>query len=253
MSLAFGGVEYKLGEDDDLVMVCGQDWTTFGSSTLPSLLETTFIGWGFGTLSERAPQFRFGWLHDFGGFKLLPEIAVVLPAFGNLPTDLANQLAFGERQGADSGRPEVEGRIVGQFQLDHAPRGAPAQLIATFVDSRREAIVAPTGVPAAFKPAFPQGVTLTSKRDGFSAEAQLPTRFATLLSKFYSGNDLLFIFAGQFFSNFNDTAGLIGPTAAGLSFDGSSTVIFRSTAAGNPTFAPHPPIRSPRRFANHSP
>ncbi len=248
--LAFGRVDYKLGEHDNLSMLFGQDWTPFGSSTLPSLLETTFIGWGFGTLSERAPQFRFGWLHDFGGFKLLPEIAVVLPAFGNLPTDLANQLAFGERQGADSGRPEVEGRIVGQFQLDHAPGVAPAQLIASFVDSRREAIVAPTGVPAAFKPAFPQGVTLTSKRDGFSAEAQLPTRFATLLAKFYSGSDLRFFFAGQFFSNFNDTAGLIGPTAAGLSVDGSSTVIFGTNAAGNPTFAPQRPIRAQGGFAN---
>jgi hypothetical protein len=247
--LAFGRVDYKLGEHDNLSALFGQDWTPFGSSTLPSLLETTFIGWGFGTLSERAPQFRFGWLHDFDRFKLLPEVAVVLPAYGNLPSDVGNQLGFGERQGADSGRPEVEGRVVGQFQLDHSPGVAPAQLIASFVDSRRTAIVAPTGVPVAFRAAFPQGVTTTSKRDGFSAEAQLPTRFATLLAKFYTGSDLRFFFAGQFFSNFNDTAGLTGP-ANGASVDGSSTIVFGTNAAGNPAFAPQRPVRTEGGFLN---
>jgi len=64
----------------------------------------------------------------------MPEVAVVFPAFGDVPanvaklrtgtltvTGVANQLGYGERQGTDSGRPEVQGRIVGQFQLDHAP------------------------------------------------------------------------------------------------------------------------------------
>jgi hypothetical protein len=138
---------------------------------------------------------------------------------------------------------------VGQFQLDHSPGVAPAQLIASFVDSRRTAIVTPTGVPAAFRAAFPQGVTTSSKRDGFSAEAQLPTRFATLLAKFYTGSDLRFFFAGQFFSNFNDTAGLVG-TANGASVDGSSTVVFGTNAAGNPTIAPQRPLRTEGGFVN---
>jgi hypothetical protein len=66
---------------------------------------------------------RFGWTHDFGGFKLMPEVAAVLPSSGNVPTGAANlgsQLGYGERQGPDSARPTVEGRIVAQFQLDHA-------------------------------------------------------------------------------------------------------------------------------------
>jgi hypothetical protein len=247
--LVYGRVDFKLGEHDNLSMLFGQDWTPFGSSTMPSLVESMVSGGGFGTIWERAPQFRFGWLHEFSGFKLLPEVAVVLPAFGNLPSDVANQLGFGERQGADSGRPEIEGRIVGQFQLDHSQGVAPAQLIASFVDSRRTAIVSPTGVPAAFKADFPQGVTVTSKRDGFSAEAQLPTRFATLLTKFYSGSDLRFFLGGQLLSNFNDTAGLTG-TATGPSIDGSSIVVFGTDAAGNPTVAPQRPIRSQGGFAN---
>lgn len=247
--LAYGRVDYKLGEHDNLSMLFGQDWTPFGSSTMPSLVEGMGSGGGFGTIWEREPQFRFGWLHEFSGFKLLPEVAVVLPAFGNLPNDIANQLGFGERQGVDSGRPEIEGRVVGQFQLDHSPGVVPAQLIASFVDSRRTAIVSPTGIPATFKPDFPQGVTVTSKRDGFSAEAQLPTRLATLVTKFYSGSDLRFFLGGQLLSNFNDTAGLTG-TATGPSIDGSSILVFGTDAAGNPIVAPQRPIRSQGGFAN---
>src|SRR4029077_18758712 len=100
-----------------------------GSSTLPNLFETTGLGVGFGTLYERDPQIRFGMGHHFGRFGLGPEFAIGMPAFGNLPADLVtngvvnpngegigNQLGFGERQGADSGRPEMQARLVAQFQ-----------------------------------------------------------------------------------------------------------------------------------------
>ena len=55
------------------------------SSTLPNLFETTGLGVGFGTLYTREPQFRVGAEHNFGNFKIGPEFAIVLPAFGNIP------------------------------------------------------------------------------------------------------------------------------------------------------------------------
>src|SRR6266536_4488888 len=148
--------DYAASDKDTIFGVFGQDWTPFGSSTLPATIETTGVGIAFGSLYERAPLIKDGFVHNFGGsrtFKLSPEFAVVLPAFGNLPADvttctipaitvlpttattvtcsvvdgLGNQIGFGERQGTDSARPEVEARLVAQFQLDPAPGVAPAQ------------------------------------------------------------------------------------------------------------------------------
>ncbi|MCV5262561.1 hypothetical protein OFC55_33380, partial [Escherichia coli] len=69
----------------------GQDWTPFGSSTLPNLVETTGYGIGFGTLYERLPQVRVGFNRKLGGtrnFSFQPEFAIALPAYGNLPADV---------------------------------------------------------------------------------------------------------------------------------------------------------------------
>ena len=130
--------------------VAGQDWTPFASSTLPNLFETTGLGLGFGTLYERDPQFRVGMEHNFGGFRSVPVICHRHAGFPNLPADLTtagvvnpngegigNQLGFGERQGADSGKPEVQARVVGQWQLDHAAGVAPAQIIVSGVRGER--------------------------------------------------------------------------------------------------------------------
>src|SRR5437899_848032 len=220
--LAYVRLDYKLGEKDTVSALLGQDWTPFSSSTLPNLLESTILGGGYGTLWERDPQIRFGWTHDFGGFKLMPEVAAVLPASGDVPSaaNLSNQLGYGERQGPDAARPTVEGRIVAQFQLDHAPGVAPAQIIFSGEQGERKAIVTAAGVPVLpatdprgvnfFKTAFPQGATVTSNTDGWTGELQLPTRYFTLLGKYYSGSDLRWFFGGQFFSNYNDTFGLTG-------------------------------------------
>ncbi|HEX2712060.1 MAG TPA: hypothetical protein VHM88_07535, partial [Candidatus Acidoferrales bacterium] len=158
--LGWARVDWKASDQTTLFGLFGQDWTPFGSSTLPNLFETTGLGVGFGSLYERAPQARFGFNYDIGGsrkIKIQPEVAVVLPAFGNLPgdTNLGLQLAFGERQGVDSARPEVEGRLVGQFQLDDAPGVAPAQIIVSGMQGRRTAVVRAADVPAAFQSAFP--------------------------------------------------------------------------------------------------
>jgi len=259
--LAYVRLDYKAGEKDTFSTVLGQDWTPFSSSTLPNLLETTILGGGYGTLWERDPQIRVGWTHDFGGFKLMPEVAAMLPASGDVPgpNNLANQLGFGERQGPDSSRPTVEGRIVAQFQLDHAPGVAPAQIIFSGEQGERKAIVTAAGVPTLaagdprgvnfFKTAFPQGATVTSNTDGWTGELQLPTRYFTLLGKYYTGSDLRWFFGGQFFSNYNDTAGLTG-TATVPSIDGASNVVFGTNASGAAVVAPQRPVRAAGGFVN---
>jgi hypothetical protein len=282
--LAYGRLDYAATDKTTVFGVFGQDWTPFGSTTLPNSLETTGLGFGFGSLYERAPQARAGIVHNFGGsrsVKFFTDFAAVLPAFGNTPSGttfqipgtnpgnnvlnvigpggtvvgtvtipqtsntglgLATQLAIGERQGADSGRPEVEGRAVLQFQLDKAPGVAPAQLIVSGVQAMRRAIVISSNVPTAYKAAFPTGVETESERYGLSLQAQLPTRFATLLASWYRGGDLRFFFGGQFFSHYNATAGLTS-TASAVTIDGSDTVVF-GQASGVPTFAPQKPVRA---------
>jgi hypothetical protein len=294
--LAWGRLDYAASEHSSIYGLFGQDWTLFGSSTLPATIETTGLGLGFGSLYERAAQARFGYLYNFGGsrsVKVLADAAAVVPAFGNVPSGsnfqipgpnpgantfnvvapagglviggvtipagtvigtttipqtpntglgLANQLAFAERQGVDSARPEVQARLTLQWQLDKAPGVAPAQLIVAGVQSERDVIVTSTAVPTAFRAAFPRGVRLDSQRYGINFQAQLPTRYATLIASWYRGADLRFFFAGQLFSNYNNTAGLTG-TAMAASIDGSSAVVF-GLAGGVPTVAPQNPVRA---------
>lgn len=252
MRLAYVRIDRKFSDKTSAFALFGQDWTSFGSSTLPPILETTGLGLGYGILYERAPQFRFGIGRSLGGvrqWRLEPEVAFVLPAFGNTPSDISNQLAFGERQGADSNTPEIQGRFVTQFQLDRAPGVVPAQLIVSGTYGKREAIILAANVPAAFKSAFPTGATAGSSRYGLSAEAQLPTRFFTLLLKGFNGEDLRFYFSGDLFSNFNDTFGLSG-TATAPSIDGSSTVVFGLNGSGVPTVAPQRPVRAVGGFVD---
>jgi hypothetical protein len=263
--LAYGRIDYKFSDRNAVNFLAGQDWTPFTSSTLPYTLETTGTLIGFGVLWERAPQMRVGWTHNFGAFQLMPEFAVVYPAFGNVPANVqtgpgpltagnltvgvANQLGYGERQGADSGRPEVQGRIVAQFQLDHAEGVAPAQIIFSGEQGQRTAIVLRSAVPAAaaFQAAFPNGAAVSSNTAAWTGEFQLPTRFATVIGKYYNGSDLRFYFGGQLFSNFNDTFGLTGTTTV-PSVDGASNVVFGTDANGNPVFAPQRPVRTQGGF-----
>ena len=243
--LAYGRLDYKLDDNDTISALFGQDWTPFASSTLPNMLETTGLGIAFGDPYERAPQFRFGYTHNFGAFQIMPEIAMVLPAVGDTPSaaNIVNQLGYGERQGPDSDSPQVEGRLVGQWQLDHAPGVAPAQLIVSFEEGNRTAIVLAAAVPAAFKAAFPTGARVGSPTNGVDFEWQLPTRYATLIGKVYSGSDLRYYFAGQLFSNYNSTFGLTG-IADATSIDGASTVVFGINGSGTPVVAPQLPVRA---------
>lgn len=249
--LAWARLDYNFNDKNGVFGLFGQDWTPFGSSTLPNLLETTGLGLGFGTLYERAPQARFGYYHLVGGsraVKISPEIAVVLPAYGNTPTDVGSQLGMGERQGADSGRPEIEGRLVTQFQLDQSKGVLPAQLIFSFVQGSRAAILRAQDIPTAFKATFPDGARLETNRFGYTVETQLPTRWFTLLTKFWTGEDLRFFFVGNLLSNFNDTTGLTGTTTAST-MDGSSSVVF-GYRNGVPVIAPQKPVRDIGGFVN---
>ena len=77
--LAWVRLDRAIGEKSSVFALFGQDWTPFGSSTLPNLFETTGLGLGFGTLYERAPQARFGYGYNFGGdyqVRVQPEIAI---------------------------------------------------------------------------------------------------------------------------------------------------------------------------------
>ena len=265
--LAYGRVDHRFNDTTSAFALFGQDWTPFGSSTLPALYETTGLGLGFGTLYERAPQFRFGVGYKIGGSRNVlfqPEFAAVMPAYGNDPKAMDNQLGYGERQGADSARPEIQGRIVTQWQLDKAPGVAPAQLIFSGVQGDRSALVRATDVPLCpatttgcptdskvFQEAFPTGVQVSSQRWGYTAELQLPTRWMTISTKYWRGADLRWYFVGSLFSNFNDKgifeAG--SPVVEGLSNDGASSVLF-GLRDGAATIAPQRPVRAQGGFVN---
>ncbi len=266
--LAYGRVDHQFNDNTSMFALFGQDWTPFGSSTLPNLFETTGLGLGFGTLYERAPQFRFGVGQKIGGTRNVffqPEFAVVMPAYGNDPSNVADQLGYGEKQGADSGRPEIQTRLVLQWQLDKAAGVAPAQLIFSGVQGNRKVMVRASDVPLCANPdpvvcpnakvfqnAFPRGVQTTSNRAGWTGEIQLPTRYVTVIGKFWDGSDLRWYFVGALDSNYNDTAGLAkvcGTDAApafcgGSSNDGASSLSFGINGAGAPVFAPQRPVRA---------
>lgn len=265
--LAWGRIDHHFTENTSAFALFGQDWTPFGSSTLPAIYETTGLGLGFGTLYERAPQFRFGVGHKIGGSRnlfLQPEFAIVMPAFGIDPKAIDNQLGYGERQGADSDRPEVQARFVTQWQLDRAPGVAPAQLIFSGVQGERKALVRAADIPLCpattascpandkiFQAAFPTGTSVSSQRWGYTAELQLPTRWITISTKYWRGADLRWYFVGSLLSNFNDV-GVFDPGSPkvdGFSNDASSTLVF-GLRNGIPVVAPQRPVRAQGAFVN---
>ena len=98
------------------------------------------------------------------------------------------------------------------------------------------------------KSAFASGIRVDSKRYDYTGEIQLPTRFATIIAKYYNGEDLRFYFAGQLLSEFNDTTGLTS-TATAPSIDGASTLVF-GLRNGIPVVAQQLPPRSQGGFVN---
>jgi len=266
LRLAYGRIDYAVNDKTDVFFEAGQDWTIFGSSALMNLFETTFFGANWGNIWERSPQFRVGFVQKLGGsrnFKFTPEFALMMPSEGILPADsvtctvtkldtatpctfangLGNQLGYGERQGADYGAPELEGRAVLQFQLDKAPGVVPAQVLWSGFYTHRQATVLGSAVPAAFKSSFPTGVDVSTPGYGNQLAVSLPTRWLTVVASGYTGADMRFFFGDQFNSIYNYTGGLTG-TANGPSVDGASTVVFGTNGNGVAVVAPQKPVRA---------
>ncbi len=226
LRLAWARMDYAASDATDFYFEGGQDWTLFGSSVLPSILETTFLGAFYGDIYTRSPQFQFGLVQKLGGtFKLAPTFAIMMPSSGQILklsgtlSGLEAQLGEGERAGADSGRPEVEGRLALQFQLDKAPGVASAQILWSGFESRRTAIAAaanyatctPGTVLCTYEAAFPNGFTASSTQYGNQIGVQLPTRWFTLIGSAYRGADMRFFFGGQVNTYYTDIAGLSNP------------------------------------------
>src|ERR1022692_2020510 len=281
LRLAFGRLDWAVSPNTDIFFEAGQDWTIYGSSAMMNLFETTFFGAYLGNTYERSPQRRLGFVEKLGGsrnWKLSPEVAIMMPSEGNVPADAVtsactttvnhttfaatttctntvldgtgNQLGYGERQGADNGKPEIESRVVLQFQLDKAPGVVPAQILWSGFYTGRQGTILASAVPLCagcaggadtFKAAFPRGYDAHSNGYGNQIAVSLPPRWATVVASAYMGADLRFFFGGQLLSNYNQAAGLTNKTNA-LSVDGSSTVVF-GTRDGVATAAPQLAVR----------
>jgi len=251
--LAYARVDHRFSDKTTGFFLGGVDWAPFGSSTVMNLLETTENGAFFGNVYERQAQFRLGLWHDFGGahdFKMGFEPAIAQPGFGNNSTDVGTQLGVGERQGIDSARPEISGRVVFQWQLDKARGVPPAQIIFSGMQARDEQLVnraalasavcgaattaapfgvaCPAGTITALLNTFPHGVHPSNERWGADAEFQLPTRWMTWVGKWYTGADLKYYFGSQLYSFFNDNAGLRLTNGSGTICNGGSGTNFGS-------------------------
>jgi hypothetical protein len=285
LRLAYVRMDFAATSATDIFFEGGQDWTLFGSSALPNILETTFLGAYYGDIYERSPQMMVGFVQKMGGsFKIAPTFAIMMPSSGqvekssNTVGGLAGQLGQAEREGADSDRPEYEGRLAFQWQLDKAQAVAPAQVFWSGLYGKRTSIVTSgdyaadllptsclTGTPPAisalcssYAAALPNGYSASSHMYGNQIGVQLPTRWFTFVASAYFGGDLRFMFGSQADSFATDLTGLSSPikfdTVDGL---GNATVacsVVVATGAGCPAgdvvIAPERPIRAFGGFAN---
>ena len=279
LRLAWVRLDYNFSDKTDFYFEGGQDWTIFGSSVLPNLLETTFLGAFYGDIWERSPQFQFGMvrkLSPWRNLKFSPTIAIMMPSSGQIEKlgslGLEGQIAQAEREGADSGRPELEARAVLQFQLDNAKGVAPAQLLWSGFEGRRTSIVTssnvavgectatvttgciPTSLVARYVAAFPNGFTTSSSMYGNQLALQLPTRWVTVVASGYFGGDLRFFFGGQVNSFYTDTNGLTNPvmftTVDGGPLAAAGGATLATNATGQVVVAPQRPVRSFGGFVN---
>jgi len=280
LRLAYARLDYTSGEDTDVFFEAGQNWSLFGSTALPNIVETTFLGAFSGDIWERTPQFRFGLVQKLGGaakFKISPEFAIMMPSSGQIyklqggPTanglgGFEAQIGEGEREGADSGRPEFEGRLALQFQLDKAPAVSSAQIFWSGYVGKRTSITTSanlTGISDVLT-TFPNGFTNSSHMFGNQLGVQLPTRWFTLVASAFRGGDMRFMLAGQLNTFFTDTTGLYNVTnvptvdnvqAATGGMDVGCTVPFASGgtcsgAGGRWKIAPERPIGAFGGFVN---
>jgi hypothetical protein len=273
---AWARLDYAASEKTDIYFEGGQDWTLFGSSALPNLMETTALGYWYGDVYERSPQFQFGLIQKLGGsrnFKLAPTFAIMMPSSGQIEKlgslGLQGQIAQAEREGADSGRPELEARVVLQFQADKAPGVASSQIFWSGFEARRTSIVtssayaatqqtasclANAALCASYQNAFPNGFSASSKMYGNQIGLQLPTRWLTLVASGYFGGDMRFFFGGQVNSFYTDAGGLSNPitfqSVSGGPLVAAGAPTLATNSAGQVVVAPEKPIRAFGGFVN---
>src|SRR6266852_2725312 len=255
--LAWARLDTKVADSLPIFWEFGQDWTLY-SSTLPSLFETTGTAISMGALWERAPMFRTGVQFHAGDLKVQPEFAIVLPVAGTSALTDEQRARFGDRAGPESNQPALESRIVFQFPVSTNWRGVvPAQIIFSVHHARINEIIpfgnlpntAVTGATGCVSPLaggacsiqsfFPRGLQIDHPQNIWTAEAQLPTPWVTLVGKYYQGGDLRFPFGGQVNDVFNDLKGTVTiPTAAAVTALDSRAVLFGCTGATiAPTFS----------------
>jgi hypothetical protein len=93
-------------------------------------------------LYERVPQFKTGVQFSAGDFKVQPEFAITWPISSDPNLSILQRQGFGDRAGAESNNPGIEGRIVFQFPISHSWEGvAPAQIIFSAHHSTNNEIV----------------------------------------------------------------------------------------------------------------
>jgi hypothetical protein len=280
LRLAFVRLDYHASEDTDIFFLGGQDWTLFGSGALMNIVETTFNGAFWGNTYGRSPQLRGGLIQTLDRphkVNLEGQFGVMMPSTGQIEklgnaagNGLAAQIGQGEREGADSDRPEVEARAALSYQIDPAKGVAPAQIALAGFHSRRTSIVpnssyctaAPcaadtTLIPANYQAAFPNGFEASSTQWGGQIVAQLPTRWFTFVATAYRGGDLRFYLGGQINTFATDTSGLaniVGPfeTADGGPLAAAGGAVLGTNSAGQVVVAPQKPIHAFGGFAQLS-
>ena len=274
LRLAYVRMDYHASENTDIFFVGGQDWTLFGSGALPNILETTFLGAFWGDVYERSPQLLGGFIQTLSkeqNVKLEGQFGIMMPTSSQIlklgSLGLAAQLGEGEYEGADSDRPEWEGRAALSFQVDHAKGVAPAQIaLSGFYGTRQSnipftsfAAFSPTfcsaATTAAYCTAFPKGFTDSSHLYGGQITLQVPTRWFTLVGSAYRGGDLRFFFGGQINSYGTEVNGLtnvVGPfvTTDGGPYAVAGNAYLGTNAAGQAVVAPQKAIRSFGGFLN---
>ena len=284
LRLAYVRLDYHASDTFDVFFVGGQDWTLFGSGALENIVETTFNGAFWGNVWERSPQMRGGviWTLDKEHHvNLEPQFGIMMPSTGQIlklgnaaGNGLAAQLGQGEREGADSDRPEYEGRVALSYQLDKAKGVTPAQIALSGFHSRRTSIVPNSSylvnpsnyadcaastnpLACSLESQFPTGFQASSPMWGGQVVAQIPTRWFTLVASAYRGGDLRFFLGGQLNTYFTDVGGLTAVTGPYVTADGGplaaagGAVLGCNAAlagglcpAGNAVIAPQRPIRA---------
>ena len=177
LRIAYMRLDHKIG-DLPWFAEFGEDWSLLGSSTLPSLFETTGLGVGMGSLYERMPMFKTGVQFHAGEFKVQPEFAIVMPIQGSAALSVDQRLRFGDRAGAESNQPGVEARVVFQFPLNKNWKGvAPAQIIFSGHHARMNEII-----PHA-KQVIPTPFTFTCETTPCTVTVPVPTIFTNVNSQ----------------------------------------------------------------------